>query len=77
MWTVRDAATAATNGVTSVAVATEHFVPLAHQLAVQEGRPSLAVLSLPFPLEGRPEPELRKVAEAYYPVLLECLGVDR
>jgi hypothetical protein len=75
MWTVRDAATAASHGATSVAVATEHFVSLAHQLAVHEDRPKLRVMVLPFPLEGLPDAELARIAESHYPSLLECLGV--
>jgi hypothetical protein len=32
-------------------------------------------LVLPYPLEARPEEELRRIADDFYPQVLELLGV--
>ena len=37
----------------------------------------LKVLVLPYPLEARPEEELRKIAFEYYPKFLELLGAKK
>jgi len=58
-----------------VVVVTAEFVKLAAQLAELRGHPSLRTLVLPFPLEGRPEEEVRAIAEDAYPRLLRLLGV--
>ena len=38
-------------------------------------RPSMRVLVLPYPLEGRPDEEVRQIAADAYPRLLRTLGV--
>jgi hypothetical protein len=58
-----------------VVVVTEEFVGLAHRMAAHHQRPSLRLLVLPYPLEGRPEEEVRQIAEDAYPRLLDVLGV--
>jgi hypothetical protein len=57
----------------AVVVVTEEFVDLAHRMAAHHGRPSLRLLVLPYPLEGRPEEELRQIATDTYPRLVELL----
>ena len=37
----------------------------------------LEVLVLPYPLEGRAEDELRRIADEYDPKALQLLGVER
>jgi len=59
----------------AVVVVTEEFESFAHRLAVHHGHPSLRVLVLPYPLEGRPDEEVRQIAADAYPRLLRTLGV--
>ena len=58
-------------------VVTEEFVELAHRMAAHHQRPSLRLLVLPYPLEARPDDELRAIAEEFYPQVLELLGATR
>lgn len=53
---------------------TAEFEHLAHTMAANAGRPGLRVLVLPYPLESRPEPDVRAIARARWPVLLDVLG---
>ena len=62
-------------GKAAVAVVTEEFEAFSHQIATRLRHPSLKVLVLPYPLEGRPEEELRTIAVDAYPGLLRALGV--
>jgi len=55
-------------------VVTAEFVAIAARLAAHHGRPDLATVVLPYPLEGRPEPEVRSIAADAYPSLLVALG---
>jgi hypothetical protein len=59
----------------AVCVVTEEFEAFSHQIAARLQHPSLRVLVLPYPLEGRPEEELRTIAVDAYPGLLRALGV--
>jgi hypothetical protein len=59
----------------AIVVVTEEFEAFAHRLAAHHGHPSLRVLVLPYPLEGRPDPEVRQIAADAYPRLLRALGV--
>jgi hypothetical protein len=59
----------------SVVVVTAEFEAFAHRMAAHAGHPSLRVLVLPYPLEGRPEEEVRQIAADAYPGLLRALGV--
>ena len=56
-------------------VVTEEFEAFAGQIAARLQHPSLRLLVLPYPLEGRPEKELRTIAVDAYPGLLRALGV--
>ncbi|HEV3123651.1 MAG TPA: hypothetical protein VG266_03650 [Candidatus Dormibacteraeota bacterium] len=64
-----------TRGKTAVAVTTAEFTPLAHTMAANAGRSGLRVHELPYPLDTRPEPEVREIARAHYRPLLRTLGV--
>jgi hypothetical protein len=56
-------------------VITSEFEGIASQVAELEGHPSLRMVILPYPLEGRPEDEVRTIAEDAYPRLLASIGV--
>ncbi len=75
-WTIRDALTALGTGAPTVAVATEHFVPLAKILAEDGYRPGLRLLTLPYPLDTRPEDEVREIAAQRFGELLEIAGAE-
>jgi hypothetical protein len=59
----------------TVAVVTAEFTGLAARIAARLGHPSLRTLVLPFPLEGRPDEEVRSIAHDAYPRLVRLLGV--
>jgi uncharacterized protein YigA (DUF484 family) len=75
-WTVRDALTAAGRGLPTVAVATEHFAPLAELLAADGGRPGLRLAVLPYPFDPLGEDDVRAAARERFPRLLEVLGAS-
>jgi len=56
-------------------VLTDEFIRIAEQVARLKGHPSLRQLVLPYPLEGRPDEEVARIAEDAYPRLLAVLGV--
>ena len=56
---------------------TEEFERLAHTMAANAGRAGLRVHVLPYPLESRPETEVRQIARDHWPRLLETLGVGK
>jgi hypothetical protein len=60
----------------AIVVVTEEFEAFAHRLAAHAGHPSLRALVLPYPLEGRPDEEVRQIAADAYPRLLRTLGVS-
>ena len=65
----------AAQGKTAVAVVTEEFVPLAEIMARNLERPGLRLCVLPYPLDTRPEPEVRQIAHDFWEQLLDSLGV--
>ena len=73
-WTIRDALTGLAAGVATLAVATEHFVPLARILAEDGRRPGLRLHTLPYPLDTRPEAEVRRIAAENFAPALAALG---
>ncbi len=73
-WTIRDALSGLARDVPTAAVATEHFLPLAKILAEDGFRPGLRILTLPYPLNSRPESDVREIARAAFPALLDVLG---
>lgn len=65
----------AEGGKAAVAVVTQEFESLAHTMAANAGRPALRVHVLPYPLDSRPEEEVRHIAREHYRPLLRALGV--
>ena len=53
---------------------TQEFEELAHSMAANAGRVGLRVHVLPYPLESRPEDEVREIARLHWPKLLETLA---
>ena len=64
----------ASRGKTAVVVVTAEFEHLAHTMAANAGRAGLRVHVLPYPLETRPEDEVRAIAREHWPLLLETIG---
>lgn len=56
-----------------IAIVTDEFATHAHNMADHLGHRDLRVLVLPYPLEARPEAELRAIADEYYPHALALL----
>jgi hypothetical protein len=77
LWAIHDAVGALDNGVPTAAVSTEHFEGLARTLAAQRGHDSLRLKIMPYPLEGRPEDEIREIAREHYDGLVAVLGASR
>jgi Fe-S cluster biogenesis protein NfuA len=73
-WTIKDAVAPLSSGLPTVAVVTEHFEPLGRTLAGHYGKGGLRLVVLPYPLDIRPEEEVREIARARLPVLLSALG---
>jgi hypothetical protein len=57
-----------------LAVVTEEFATHGRNMAKHLGHGDLRVLVLPYPLEARPDEELRAISAAYYPQALDLLG---
>ena len=76
MQTVTDALVAVRQGIPTVVVTTENFRPIAESIARLEGHPELRLVEMPFPLEGRVEPEVRSIARERIASLFATLGVD-
>ena len=73
-WTIKDASQAAEMGLPTIAVVTEQFTGLAGTLAAHYGRPGLRTHVLPFPLQTRPEREVRAIAQDAFSHVLLRLG---
>jgi hypothetical protein len=65
----------ADRGKAAVAVVTQEFEALSHTMAANAGRSGLRVQVLPYPLDTRPEKEVRDIARQHYRSLLRTLGV--
>jgi hypothetical protein len=61
-------------GLPAVAVVTASFEDLAYRMREHNKHPELDVLVLPYPLEDKPEVQVREIARRFYPQLLELLG---
>jgi len=72
---VHDAVVALSNDAAAVAVVTQEFESLAHTMAANAGRPGLRVLVLPYPLETRPEEEVRDIARGHWRSLVRAIGM--
>ncbi len=76
-WSVVDAVALEAKGKPAVVSVTEEFATHAHNMAAHLGHPDLKVLVLPYPLEARPEDELRAIAAEAYPRFLDVIGAKR
>ena len=75
METIRDSITARAAGVPTVTISTEHFAPLAENLATRRGDPDLEIHQLPYPLEGLSDGEIATIADEHYVDVRARLGV--
>jgi hypothetical protein len=75
-FSVQDAVTLEAHGKPSVVVVAAEFETHARNMASFLGHGDLEVLVLPYPLEARPDDELRTIALEYFPKALELLGVE-
>ena len=75
-FSVQDAVTLESHAKPSVVVVTSEFETHARNLASFLGHGALEVLVLPYPLEARPDDELRAIAAEHYPTALALLGVE-
>lgn len=76
-WSVHDAVTLEKQKRPAIVAVTEEFAQHARNMANHLGHPDLKVLVLPYPLEARPEDELREIAADYYPKFLALLGAKK
>jgi hypothetical protein len=74
-FTIKDSVAVEDHEKPVVAIVCEEFTVHAHNVARHVGHGDLSVLVLPYPLEARPENELRQIADDFYPQVLEMLGV--
>jgi len=77
LWAIHDAVGALDTGLPTVAVSSRHFEPLARTLAAQRGHDDLRLQVMPYPIEGRPEDEVRQIARDHYESLLAVMGAER
>jgi hypothetical protein len=75
-FTIKDSVVIAQNRKPVVAVVTEEFEVHGHNVATHLGHGDLKILVLPYPLEARPEAELRAIADTFYPQVLALLGAS-
>lgn len=71
---MHDTVAVAHTGSTAVVVVTAEFESLARTMAANAGRGGLRVQVLPYPLEQRPEAEVRAIAVEHWPRLLATIG---
>jgi hypothetical protein len=74
LYTVRAAIRSVERGRPTAIVTTEQFVDLARTIATLEGHGEIPLVVLPFPLETRPEDEVRDIARVHYDRLLDAIG---
>jgi hypothetical protein len=74
---VHDAVTLEDAGKPAVVAVCDEFETHGRNMASYLGHANLKILVLPYPLEARPEDELRTIAADYYPRFLALLGATR
>jgi hypothetical protein len=72
---VHDTVAVASRGKAAVAAVTQEFEALAHTMAANAGCAPLRIHVLPYPLETRPEDEVRAIAREHYRPLLRTFGM--
>ena len=75
-WTIRDALAAADKDLPTVAVCTEVFDELGHQLAARGGRSGLRIHILPYPLNEKTRAEVEPVAYQHLDGMLTTMGAS-
>ena len=75
-WTIRDAITPLTRGIPTMAAVTSQFVSLARLLAADGGAAGLRILEFPYPLDTRPESEVREIARGIFADALATIGAE-
>src|SRR5579862_2123715 len=75
-FTIKDSVVVEEKQKPVVAIVTEEFEVHGHNVATHLGHGDLKVLVLPYPLEARPEAELRAIADEFYPQVLALLGAS-
>ena len=60
-----------------VVAVTEEFIEHGKNIAKMSGHADLRQLVFPFPFEGLPEQEVRRIAEALYPKFLTAIGASK
>jgi len=74
---VRDTAIVEDKFKPVVLAVTQQFADLGTRVAEVEGHSNMRQLVFPYPLEGLPEEEVRKLAREYFPRFLEVIGAER
>ncbi len=60
-----------------VVAITEEFIEHGKNIARMEGHADLRQLVFPYPLEGLPETQVRRIAEEWYAKFLTLIGATR
>ena len=76
-FSVKDAVALESHSKPSVVVVTSEFETHARNMASFLGHGDLEVLVLPYPLEARPDDELRTIAAEYWPAASSCSACSR
>lgn len=74
MWTVRDTVIVEDHKKPVVVAITQEFVETGVNIARMSGHADLRQLVFPYPLEGLPEAQVRRIAEEFYPKFLHAIG---
>ena len=72
---MHDAVVARRAGKAAVAVVTSEFEALARGMAANAGFEALRLHVLPYPLDDRPEEEVREIARRHFRPLMRTLGM--
>jgi hypothetical protein len=75
-WTIRDALQGLSGRVSTLAVVTTQFHAIARALADGGGFAGLRIFDLPYPLNDRPEAEVREIARARFADAMAQLGAE-
>ena len=71
---MRDGINIVRRGLPAVALVTEEFWPQGNFIAASLGMPDVPRVRLPHPVAGSGEDNLRRVAQAVAPAILDALG---
>lgn len=74
---MRDTAVVENRQKPVVLAVTQQFMDLGNRIADVEGHANMRQLVFPYPLEGLPEEEVRRIAREYFPRFLEVIGATR